>query len=47
MEFFLLMLVSNARSGDRSCPIPDTPASHRTHHVHTLTISPFDLVCTF
>jgi hypothetical protein len=47
MEFFLPMLVSNAISGDQSCLIPDKPASHRTHRVHTLVSSPFDLVRTF
>jgi hypothetical protein len=47
MEFCLPMLVSNARSGDQSCPIPDKPASHRTHCVHTLASSLFDLVRTF
>jgi hypothetical protein len=39
MEFCLPLLVSNARSGDQSCPIPDKPASHRTHRVHTLASS--------
>jgi hypothetical protein len=33
MEFCLPMLVSNARSVDQSCPIPNKPASHRTHRV--------------
>jgi hypothetical protein len=47
MELFLTMPVSNARSVDQSCPIPGKPASHRTHRVHTLASSPFDLVCTF
>jgi hypothetical protein len=47
MDFCLTMLVSNARSSDLSCPIPDKPASHRTRRVHTLANSPFDLVRTF
>jgi hypothetical protein len=47
MDFCLLMLMSNARIGDLSCPITNKPASHRTHHVHTLASSLFDLVRTF
>jgi hypothetical protein len=47
MDFRLPVLVSNARSGDLSCPIPDKPVSHRTHRVHTLASSLFDLVRTF
>jgi hypothetical protein len=47
MDSYLPMLVSNARSGDLSCPILDKPASHITHLVHTLASSPFDLVRTF
>jgi hypothetical protein len=47
MDFCLPMLVSNAKSGELSCPIPDKPASHRTHRVYTLADSLFDLVRTF